>query len=78
MKLKPESTVTDEVAERRALAYLTHHPKPANAVADAIWPDHSMKPQGAGGAASRVLKRLEEQGKVKWKSDGHTWGWVKV
>lgn len=66
-----------EMAEIRALLALMLTPIPASYVADHIWPDHRMKPQGAGAAASRILKRLEKQGRARWTSDGRTHGWVK-
>ena len=77
MKLKPHQRVPIATAEIRALQALLKTPLPASYVAAWIWPDHKMKPQGAGAAASRVLKRLEAQGCARWVSDGVRWGWVK-
>lgn len=78
MKLRREERVAMEVAQERALARLdTYQPVPASYVADGIWPDHRMTGQGAGAAASRVLKRLEDQGLAYWKSDGVRYGWVR-
>jgi len=54
---------------------------PASEFAGAIWPDHRMTPQGAGAAASRVLKALEREGRAGWRphyerSESRTrWGW---
>lgn len=69
MKLKPEQRLAADVAEARAIEYLRAQGRPCLAaqVADAIWPDHSMKAQGAGAAASRILKRLVARKLVKWK-----------
>lgn len=78
MKLRPEQRLTAEVAEARAMAFLTSKPAYATQVADAIWPDHSMKPQGAGAAASRILKRLERKKLCKWKFVAYVGsGWVR-
>ena len=77
MKLKPHERVTAEVAEFRALAALTDKPKYATEIADAIWPGHSMKPQGAGAAASRILKRLEKKKLCKWGFKAYVGsGWI--
>ena len=70
-------------AKRRALAHLdVVYPTPAGSLADAIWPDHLMSPQGAGGAASRVLKHLCDEGLAKWVCIGEpgrqSWGYVRV
>jgi len=51
------------------------NPAYASQVADVIWPDHSMKPQGAGAAASRILKRLERHYLMRhrwWASRGRS------
>lgn len=82
MKLKPAQRVSVQIAEKRALSALSRQngkPLPANWVADSIWPDHKMKPQGAGAAASRILKRLEKKGRVRWTCVAHVGqGWVLV
>lgn len=84
MKLKYSETPSVPIAEAkaRALAYLHSHaigfsakPVPAAWVARAIWPNHKMKSQGAGAAASRVLKHLERDGLAKWSSNRNGWGW---
>jgi hypothetical protein len=68
-----------ETAKQRALAVLdTRYHSFANSVAGAIWPNHEMKSQGAGAAASRILKRMEKEGLVSWSSNDHTWGWLKT
>lgn len=61
----------------RELLRRTSHIK-ASAVAIFIWPDTEFRSQGAGAAASRILKALEADGKVAWSSDGRNWGWVLV
>lgn len=76
VKLKPHDRVSIEVAEIRAMRALMLTPVPASYVADHIWPNHRMKPQGAGAAASRVLKRLEKRGAARWTMDGDRWGWI--
>jgi hypothetical protein len=78
MKLQSYQRISIDVAERRALAALPsgrQRPVPASEIAAAIWPTHEMKPQGAGAAASRILKRLERQGKCRWAVQGDWWGW---
>lgn len=85
MKLKPHQRVSLEVATQRALDYLEKHRfqlLPASTVAGAIWPDNAMKAQGAGAAASRILKRLEAEGRTRWtvRHDANgkavSWGWT--
>lgn len=76
MKLQPEQRVAADLAEKRALSALSKNPVPASCVADRIWPGHDMKPQGAGAAASRILKRLEKQGRARWTCNSFNWGWV--
>jgi hypothetical protein len=66
------------VAEERALRALSRHPVPASSIATHIWPGHRMKAQGAGAAASRVLKRLERQGRARWTANNHCWGWIRT
>ena len=80
MKLAAEMRVSIDVAEERAMSCLSFFiPKRASAVADSIWPEHKMTGQGSGAAASRVLKRLEKQGKVCWTyRPGSSWGWIKL
>jgi hypothetical protein len=66
------------ICKARALAYLKAHPgrQKASSVAGAIWPGVPFHAQGAGAAASRILKHLERDGLVKWSSDLVDWGWV--
>ena len=74
-RLKDDQRVTYEEARKRALVLLADRKEwPASMVADAIWPGHNMTGQGAGGAGSRVLRRMEKEGLV-WRS---TWGWRKT
>lgn len=76
MKLRAAHRVRMDEAESRALAALKKGELlPASYIASFIWPDHSMKPQGAGAAASRILKRLSTQGKARWRSRDGRWGW---
>lgn len=75
------ATVPYAVAKKRALTALTNTPRPAASIADVIWPDNTMHAQGAGGAASRILKRMEAEGLAKWTSTSgphRHWGWVRV
>lgn len=76
MKLERHERVPIDVAEIRAMGALSRSPTHASVVANHIWPGHQMKPQGAGAAASRVLKRLEKQGRVRWIYTDSGWGWV--
>lgn len=47
-------------------------PHVASTLAEVIWPGEKFQaPQGAGAAASRVLKRLG----YKWTSNKNNWGW---
>lgn len=79
MKLIADHRVDMETAKARALTVLSHKtPNPASHIAGFIWPDHSMKPQGAGAAASRILKSLERDGKARWVHRGNHWGWVRA
>lgn len=74
-----EEAVPIEEAIRRALFYLSARPalhlSKASEVAHAIWPDSTFRGQGAGGAASRVLRRADKAGFTEWTSNGHDWGW---
>lgn len=78
MKLKPEHRVTYEAAKAAALTAMNTaaYPVPASWIAQFIWPFHEMKAQGAGAAASRILKRMEAEKLCRWASIGHHWGWV--
>jgi hypothetical protein len=74
-----KESVPIEEAIRRALFYLSARPalhlSKASEVAYAIWPDSTFHGQGAGGAASRVLRRADKAGLTKWTSNGSDWGW---
>lgn len=70
-------------AKRRALSYLLSRFKQrpgqfsgASAIAGVIWPNHQMKAQGAGAAASRILRRMTKDGLVRWDSSATGWGYV--
>lgn len=79
MKLNPEQRVSIEEAERRALSAMSDRlPTVASWIANTIWPGHEMTGQGAGAAASRILKRLEKRGLVRWTSRDGRWGWIRV
>lgn len=71
--------VSIEVARERALAHLRGchllELEKANCVALAIWPDHRMTSQGAGAAASRILKLLQRDGLVEWTARNGDWGY---
>jgi hypothetical protein len=85
MKLRKHQRVNIEFARERALQYLDAERQKlrfycnAASVAGAIWPDNDMKAQGAGAAASRVLKALEKDGMAIWGSSERggvkIWGW---
>ena len=78
-----KATIPMAECQRRALSILHRFdPQPASSVARAIWPDAEWRAmQGAGAAASRVLKTLEKEGLARWVVSGEgraqTWGWVK-
>lgn len=79
MRLKPEQTVDLSSARVRALSYLAAQHRSdlnkANCVALAIWPTHNMTSQGAGAAASRILRQLQKDGLVEWTSNTRDWGY---
>jgi hypothetical protein len=64
--------------KRRALEYLQAHRREltkASSVAGAIWPGAEFHAQGAGAAASRILKHLERDGLICCSRNDHDWGW---
>lgn len=66
-----------ETARERLLAYRAQHgmgPHVPSTLAGVIWGEHTMTPQGAGAAATRVLKRLG----CHWDYVGHVGGWMLV
>lgn len=71
-----ETKVTLEQAKERLAAYRVTHgsgPHRAATLAEVIWPEtHWRSGQGAGAAASRVLKRIGCQ----WTSTKYNWGWM--
>lgn len=83
MKLKQSQRVRAETAEQRGLEALDpNNARPASMIANAIWPDHEMRAQGAGAAASRILKRLEKTGRARYTTvyrNGRptTQGWIR-
>jgi hypothetical protein len=67
-----------EICKKRALSAMRRYPIPASMVAESIWPDAKrMNAQGAGAAASRILKRMVAEGLVRWTSDGKSWGYIR-
>lgn len=84
-KHTPEHLTLEE-AKARALAHLkkmfASNPRrawPASWVANAIWPGHTMSPQGAGLAASRALQSLERDGLIRYTSEfssSRSGGWI--
>lgn len=79
MKLEQEHRVDMATAESRAFAALSRVTlNPASHIAGFIWPGHQMKAQGAGAAASRILKVLERKGHAGWVSRDGKWGWVRT
>lgn len=72
--------VTVPEAKRRALAYLCSKDRldlaGAAFVAGAIWTDNPfLTAQGAGAAASRILRLMAKDGTAEWHSDGRNWGY---
>ena len=74
--------VSLEECKRRALSYLQEARErdpnalsKASGVAGAIWPGVEFHAQGAGAAASRILKHLERDGLVQWDAHNGDWGW---
>lgn len=74
-----------ETAKTRALAALDYdQPRPASSIAVAIWPDSEFKAQGGGGAASRILKRMEAENLAYWicrrdrDNKAIAWGWIRM
>jgi hypothetical protein len=68
-----------ELAKLRALMYLNKHVgrlEAASNVAHSIWPDTQFRAQGAGGAASRILKALAVDGMAVWTVDHNGGRWV--
>jgi hypothetical protein len=72
-----QNRVPLEECKRRALKYLRGQTRlvKASSVAGAIWPDAVFHAQGAGAAASRILKHLERARLVYWESRNGDWGW---
>lgn len=72
-----KTKVPMEECKSRAIAFLRTQSIfcKASGVAYAIWPDATFRAQGAGAAASRILKALEKDGLVRWTSDGRQWGY---
>lgn len=75
------TTVHDPQARERLKAYRAtagFGPHKAGMLAEIIWPDTKWKSaQGAGAAASRVLKRLGCKWTVNGSENlGYDWGWL--
>lgn len=78
-----ETPVPMETCKQRALLYLSRYRvreliRPA-AVAQAIWPDAQFRAQGAGAAASRILRKLIAEELAVWSSSDNgvskDWGY---
>lgn len=70
--------LTAEECERRALAALEKAGNVGLGAADVgyrIWPDRRFDARGAGLAAIRVLRRLENAGKVGWRWTDYNRRW---
>lgn len=79
MRLEKHMRISMDEAEGRALKYLKFdQPTTPAMVAGAIWPGHHMVAQGAGFAASKVLRRLQDQGFAGYRATRYSWGWVKI
>jgi hypothetical protein len=69
--------------KRRALVFLLSRDRreyvKASQVAGAIW-GHGvfLRTQGAGAAASRVLKAMQLEGTARWCSNGEDWGYQAI
>lgn len=66
--------------KRRVLVYMASRDRrelqKASRIALEIWPDATfLTGQGAGAAASRILKRMEKEVLVCWHRDYHDWGY---
>lgn len=48
----------------------------ASQLAYYIWPGTNFKAQGAGAAASRILRRLQTENIVKFVGDRENWGYA--
>ena len=77
-------TVPMEEAKRRALEFLGErkYVKPSE-VARAIWPGVVFRSQGAAGAAGRILRVLQREGKARWRCTWsgdreRSWGWERI
>lgn len=85
MKFKYSNTpsVPYEEAKRRVISYLRtrRETTPAAWIAEEIWPGNKMRSQGAGGAASRILRLMSKEGLVEWSititpmGKRLGWGW---
>jgi hypothetical protein len=83
MVRKVQERVPLLLCRERALAALSKTQlMPASAVAEKIWPGTIWTNQGAGAAASRILKSLQNDNLVAWRVLGKgkhkTWGWCKL
>lgn len=72
MKGVGEPTVIYTEAVRRVLAGIYGKDNITNAsqVGAMIWPKNDMHPQGLGGAASRIIRKMEKDGLVYWAYRG--------
>jgi len=65
-----------DACERVMEALRGASPVLASQIADAIWPNHHMKRQGAALAASRFADRMKTDGILRYVVREHTRGWV--
>lgn len=75
-----QNPVRIDEAIRRAVTFLAKQPLghlcKASQIAYIIWPgERFLAGQGAGAAASRILKRAEKLGLVCWTSSCGDWGY---
>ena len=77
MRLNPADKIPLPECRKRALCYLARQKErftPASWVGNSIWPNSEMRTQGLGGAASRILRGLQDDGLARWGSDFRNWG----
>jgi hypothetical protein len=75
-----KETVPLEECKRRALLHLAkidiRSLESAAFIAQSIWPDAKfLTGQGAGAAASRILRKMKDDGTAVWTSTDQNWGY---
>lgn len=72
MRIAPDQRIDYATEKARALAFLAGRGHRdfvfAAQVGEEIWPDCNLRAQGLGGAASRILKRMEKEGLARWSA----------